>query len=370
MEFKKILQKFFKKTFQKFFKLIYGKIELKVDLNELKNLSKKKILKIKPDLNTSSDYYIYKILDGRIYTDNVENVAVISENYLLNKISYQQVLGELKDASENVVLYKGTSRFKKKYNGRVLSLLQGASGNNYSHWILEMLPKIRMYSEHYSLDDLNYVYIPKINSFQKETLSVFGINEKQLIDSEKFRHIEAKELIVVDHPYYYGGSIIEQNKYLPKWTIEWLRETYLNCQKKFNANKRVFIDRSDSKYKHNQIINKIEVSNYLKSNNFTSYRLKELSFFEKIYLFKNADIILGVHGAGFANLAFCKPKTKVLEIRPYSYSNSIYEKISIINDLNHHLIQIESLKDNKKTNGDIYISLENLNNTLKEMLNK
>ena len=132
----------------------------------------------------------------------------------------------------------------------------------------------------------------------------------------------------------------------------------------------MFIDRSDSKYKHNQIINKIEVSNYLKSNNFTSYRLKELSFFEKIYLFKNADIILGVYGAGFANLAFCKPKTKVLEIRPYSYSNSIYEKISIINDLNHHLIQIESLKDNKKTNGDIYISLENLNNTLKEMLNK
>ena len=260
MEFKKFLQKFFKKTFQNFFKLIYGKIELKVDLNELKNINKKKILKIKPDLQSSRDYYIYKISNGRVYTDNVENVAVISENYLLNKISYQQILGELKDASENVVLYKGTPRFKKKYNGRVLSLLQGASGNNYSHWVLEMLPKIRMYSEHYSLDDLNYVYVPKINSFQKETLSALGINENQLIDSENFRHIQANELFVVDHPYYYQGTILEQNKYLPKWTIEWLRETYLDYQKKFDANKKVFIDRGDSKYKHNQIINKVDVN--------------------------------------------------------------------------------------------------------------
>ena len=278
MKFKKFLQKFFKKTFQSFFKLIYGKIELKVDLNELKNLSKKKILKIKPDIHSSRDYYIYKIINGRIYTDNVENVAVISENYLLDKISYQQILGELKSASENAVLNKGTSRFKKKYTGRVLSLLQGASGNNYSHWVLEMLPKLRMYSEHYSLHDLNYVYVPRINSFQKETLSVLGINENQLIDSENFRHVQADELFVVDHPYYYHGTILQQNKYLPKWTIEWLRETYLNCQKKFDANKKVFIDRSDSKYKHNQIINKIDVLNYLKNNNFTSYRLEELSF--------------------------------------------------------------------------------------------
>ena len=160
-----------------------------------------------------------KIINGRIYTDNVENVAVISENYLLDKISYQQILGELKSASENAVLNKGTSRFKKKYTGRVLSLLQGASGNNYSHWVLEMLPKLRMYSEHYSLHDLNYVYVPRINSFQKETLSVLGINENQLIDSENFRHVQADELFVVDHPYYYHGTILQQNKYLPKWTI-------------------------------------------------------------------------------------------------------------------------------------------------------
>ena len=367
MKFSKSLQTCFKKTFQFFFKLLYGEIKLKVNLDELKNLYKKKILNIKSDIDGVKDYYTYKILNGRVYTDYVENVAIISQNYLVDKISYQQVSGHLKDASQNIVLHNGTPRFKKKYRGKVLTVLQGASGTNYSHWTLEMLPKIKLYSEHYSLEDLNYIYMPKIDIFHKESLSVLGINENKLIDSEKFRHIQADELFVVDHPYYYHGTILEQNKNLPKWIIEWLRKTYLSYEKKFNANKRVFIDRSDSKYKHNQLNNKEEVFDYLKKNNFTTYKLEELSFFEKIYLFKNADIILGIHGAGFTNLAFCKPKTKFIEIRPYSYSNTVYERISNINDLNYNLIQTENLEDNKKNNGDINLSVKNLNITLENI---
>ena len=29
---------------------------------------------------------------------------------------------------------------------------------------------------------------------------------------------------------------------------------------------------------------------------------------------KNCDILAGVHGAGFANLVFCRPGTRVVEI--------------------------------------------------------
>ena len=40
----------------------------------------------------------------------------------------------------------------------------------------------------------------------------------------------------------------------------------------------------------------------------------KLNIFKQIYLFNSAKVILGPHGAGFANLSFCKPKTKVYEI--------------------------------------------------------
>ena len=32
-------------------------------------------------------------------------------------------------------------------------------------------------------------------------------------------------------------------------------------------------------------------------------------------VFNNADIIVGLHGAAFANLCFCKPSTKIIELK-------------------------------------------------------
>ena len=140
----------------------------------------------------------------------------------------------------------------------------------------------------------------------------------------------------------------------------------MDCEKKFDCQKFFFIDRSDSKYKHNQIENTIEVSNYLKKNKFVSYKLESLSFFEKIYLFKNADIIIGLHGAGFVHTVFCKPGTKIIEIRSFLYSNTVYEKISNINNLNYHLIQTETLKESERINGDINLPLDKLDIILNE----
>ena len=114
MKVKKILQLYFKRSFQLIFKLIYGNIKFGIDLSIIKNATKKKIENIKSDIENSKDYYSYKIINGRVYTDYVEHVAIISDNILLGEISYQQILGDLKDGSNNVVLTNGTPRFKKK----------------------------------------------------------------------------------------------------------------------------------------------------------------------------------------------------------------------------------------------------------------
>jgi capsular polysaccharide biosynthesis protein len=187
-----------------------------------------------------------------------------------------------------------------------------------------------------------------------------GINENRIINSKKFRHIQADELLVVDHPNYYKGFILKQNKFQPSWAIQWLRDTYLIHKKKFNANKKVFIDRTDSTFKHCQIQNESEVYNFLKNKGFSKYQLTKLSFFEQVYLFRNAEVIVGAHGAAFANLAFCKPKTKVIEIRPCTHSNTVYERISYINDLNYQLIQTKKIDENQKRLGDIYLPIKEL----------
>ena len=48
-----------------------------------------------------------------------------------------------------------------------------------------------------------------------------------------------------------------------------------------------------------------EVKEALLKNNFIPAKLHELSFREQVNLFYNTKCVVGLHGAGFANLVFC-----------------------------------------------------------------
>jgi capsular polysaccharide biosynthesis protein len=361
IKFKKKVQFYFKKIFQLFFLLIYGKIKYVNNGNTSDNIIKRKIEKIVSDIKDSKSYFSYKIKNGRVYTDYVEHVAIIDSNILVNKVSYQQVSGELKDAKANIVLTKGTPRIKKNIEGRVFSLVQGASGNkNYFHWVFDILPKIKLCSEHYLLKEIDFYYLPNLQNFQKQTLSIFNIGEDKILNSNLYRHIQASELIVVDHPWYHRGFILDQVEFLPRWIIHWLKDVYLKCAKKFDSNEKIYIDRTESKFSHCQIQNDNEIFNFLKEKGFSKYKVGELSFFEQIYLFNNAKIIIGAHGAAFTNLAFCKPNTKIIEIRPFTQLNNNYKRISWINNLNYRLIKTKELDENQKKFGDIHLPIKEL----------
>lgn len=352
---------FLYKNFIKFlFLILYGRIIFckyhKQDKNILIEEVKDKILKDPDNLN----YLIYKIKDGRIFNDYVENVAIISKNKIIDKISYQQVNGELKDANHNSVLYRGTPYFKKKIKGRVFSLTQGASGHkNYFHWLYDILPKIKIFTKNYELKLTDCFYISKLEKYQQSTLKILGYENINIIDSNKYRHIQADEIICSQHPWYKKGFILNEAKTLPDWIVNWINDTFINHGKPFNCNDKIFIDRSESASNHCQFINNNEIINFLEDEGFTSYKVGQLSFREQIYLFNNAKIIIGAHGAAFANLAFCKENTKVIEIKPKKNPNLVDQHISKIKKLNFNLIETEELK-NIDEKGDIFLDTKNL----------
>ena len=349
---KKKLSFLYKNLIKLLFISIYGKIifceypekEKNILIEEVKDENLKD-----PD---NLKYSIFKIKNGRIFNDFVENVAIISGNKLINKVSYQQVNGEFKDASHNSVLYKGTPYLKKKINGKVLSLTQGASGHkNYFHWLYDILPKINICSKNYDLQKIDYLYVSKLEKYQKSTLKILGYDNLRIIDSNKNRHIQADEIVCSEHPWYKKGFILKEAKNLPEWIVKWLGNTFINHGKQFNCNDKIFIDRSDSAFSHCKFINNEEIIKFLENEGFTSYKIGQLSFEKQIYLFNNAKIIIGAHGAGFANLAFCKKNTKIIEIKPKSHSN-FFQHISRMKELNFNLIETEYFEDKKKR-GDI-----------------
>ena len=362
-----MLKKIYKHLLNILFLLIYGKITVQ-KTDKQHNIKVSKITKLKSKKTKNKNYFVYEIKNGRVYTDNNENVAVINDNQIVKDVSFQQKNSYLKSIKYNSSLKQGTPALQKKFKGKVLILCQGASGiNNYSHWLLDILPKIKICEEVYDLKDIDYFYIQNKTSFQKESFKKIGIPTNKIIDCGKYKHIKADKIIALTHHVYEKNDyILNAQKKQPEWSIVWLRKKFLQFNKKNNNNYKVFIDRSDSKSKHCKIINNDTVIGFFKKLNFKIYQLSNLSFNQQIKIFNNSRVIVGVHGAGLTNFIFCKKNTKILEIRNKPNPNEVYEKIGFFNKLKYRTFKVDEIKNNKF--GDMIIDIKKLENQIKYLL--
>lgn len=329
---------FYRILLKKVFDSIYGKVTNFKKRSD-KNL-KVIILKF-----YNKKYKLFEIKRGRIFTDCNTNVAYINQNNELMDFSFQQNKNRLSSSYYNSVLKYGTPKIKKKIKGNLLSLVQGASGNNYWHWLFDLLPKVEILSNNKKINHFDYYYIPKPNKYIIDTLKIYGIKENQLINSQKYKHIQAKKIFFLENIYLKKGSFQKQFENIPLIIIKTMRNKFLKYKnKKFNF-KKIFIDRSDSKFRHYQFYNNSEIIKNLKKNNFGIYKLSTLNIFDQVSLFNSSRLVLGLHGAGFANIIFCKKNTRIYEIlRKNEVKRNAIKTISNLSSLKHKKIIIKKYK--------------------------
>tara|TARA_A100000164_G_scaffold349532_1_gene352556 strand:+ start:299 stop:1396 length:1098 start_codon:yes stop_codon:yes gene_type:complete len=342
---KKKIKSYYKNLRSKVFEHIHGKIKIKKNFSSMVDISQINDPKIRNFENKKYKFYIVK--KARIFTDNNENVAVIKDNFLLPKLSFQQVKGRLKNIKYNSVLKNGTTSLIKKFSGTVLNLSQGGSGNNYFHFIFDIVPRIYI-SQKKIKKKINYYYVSSPQRWQIKIFKILGISKKKLIDSSKYKHIFADKIICIDHPWYNEGYIQNEVKKIPRWVILINRKIFLKKLKKFKSPEKIFLDRSTSKFNHCKIFNQDVINYWIKKNNFSIYSPEILSQEKQIYLFKNASIILGAHGAALTNIIFCKPKTKIIEIITSDHPSKKCERISRILKLKY--FKIKTMPDNTNKN--------------------
>lgn len=56
--------------------------------------------------------------------------------------------------------------------------------------------------------------------------------------------------------------------------------------------------------------------------------LEGMPVVDQIELFSNAEVVIGVHGAGLANITFCKPECRVIEVASPVFYNESYANIA------------------------------------------
>ena len=350
------LKLYYRASIRIFFKYIYGKIL--ISNTRAKLIKKEKINLSSFETYNDKNYYFYKIKNARIYTDNNENVAVIKNNFILPFVSFQQVNGNFKKIKYNSVLKLGTPSFARKIKGKIFNLCQGDSGDNFFHFLFDIIPKIYLINLKTDLKKIDYFYVSDPKKWQIKIFKILGIGEKKLLSSKKNNHIFAEEIYAVDHPWYDKGYIQENVKRIPRWIIQKNREFFLNNSKQKLKNK-IFLDRSQSKYNHCQINNLNDIKNLVLRKNFKLCKPEYLSFIKQINLFKSSSIIIGAHGAAFSNIIFCKPGTKIIEIIPADHPNKKCERISKILKLKY--FRIKTIPDNSDKNYPFKINLSNKN---------
>lgn len=341
------------------FKLIYGKVEKITSVRNEKEINIKKV-----NFQDNISYEIYSIKNGRLYTDKFLNISPIINNKLIDEASIQIIENNLGDANKNIVLNTGTPKIKKNINGSVISLLNGASGiDNYWHWIFEVLPRIEIARKVFKNEEIDFFLLPDLKKkFQIETLDALNIPVEKRITSITHRHIQAKKLIISTHPYIFNKDAPEAIQKLPIWISKFYKNFFINkSTKDENFPKKIFIDRKDSKYNNVRAIsNSEEIKDFLKKKNYSLINLSDFSFTDQIKLFNNAHQIIGLHGAGFANLMFCESETKVLELKSVK-SSHVIENLAKTNNLKYDSIN-GSLQENTQRiqDGIIKISLDEI----------
>ena len=104
-----------------------------------------------------------------------------------------------------------------------------------------------------------------------------------------------------------------------------------------------------------------EIIEILENKGFKSYKVSELSFFEQIYLFNKAKVIIGPHGAAFSNLIFSKKELKLFEIIPSDHLSLKCKRFSNILGFEYNRFNLERIDE---ADGDMFLDKKTLTKIL------
>ena len=365
--------RFYAKLIKKYFFFnIYGSVKKSVSANREKRVSIKKIC-----FNKKKIYNLYLIKNGRVFSNKVSDTAYFLDDNVIKEPSYQYRFNKKKQVvngkiNKNEVFNYGTPYFKKYINGTLISLLSGgAAKKNYWHWMYDTLPRLGLLEK----ANLNFVdhyfLLPSLGQkFQIETLSLLGIKQNKLIDCEKINHLEAKKIIATDHPVNFNNNPTKSILDIPDWIIKWLRKKYLTSIKNldnFIGYEKIYIDRKTGiNFDNRKIVNDEEVKSFLIKKGFKIISLENLNFKEQVFLFNSAKTIVGLHGAGLANVIFSKSRTKIIEIQSHSVGD-MYKNLSLKCKLNYkRIIEKNINKKLKYQNFNINVNVSKLKKIIDE----
>lgn len=246
-----------------------------------------------------------------------------------------------------------------KIKGKCLSLLSDWSDTNYNHFLLDSLGRlalIRGAGIPYETFDHIFCNIP--GEYARKLLTILNIPIDKCISPHGKNSYSCEELYVPSYP--------GVKRFYPQWLVSYLRESIVKTTK--TPFRRLYIPRKNSR----KVLNEQELNMILLKYDFETFN--PTFKLNTHNIFSEASIVVSAHGAGLANLVFCHPGTKILELIPSDHIYPHYFSLSAAANLDYSFIVGRSVKERAlprfgPSPYDFYVDAEKFERELQRILN-
>jgi Capsular polysaccharide biosynthesis protein len=210
--------------------------------------------------------------------------------------------------------------------GVTFTLAAMAAEKNYFHFLLNSLARLAYVARlSLPLAPDRYLVSGEPHAFVLDALALFGIARDRIVGTAGQPALRPHTLLappLVHHPFV-----------VPREVCDFLYQQIVGSRPPPLRRHRLFIDRSDAPTR--RIVNLDELRPAFADFDVEPLHLTGRSLAEQAALFHDAELIVANHGAALANLVFCNPGTRVIQILAPGMMEREYRAISHHRDLRH-----------------------------------
>ncbi|HEX2894779.1 MAG TPA: glycosyltransferase family 61 protein [Marmoricola sp.] len=202
--------------------------------------------------------------------------------------------------------------------GSLVTLATRGSRANYYHFLLDALPRWGVLQETMPGFVPDRYFVNRSTGYQKQLLGMIGLGDVPAIEPTKHVSVRAERLVVPCTP--------NLDLMAPTWTTTWLKD-HLPPSRTTGLPKRLYVTRGSVRNTR-RLVNEDAVLAALERRGFVRFDPGAHSVQDQIDHFAAAEAIVAPHGAALANLTFCSPGVRVLELFAPRYVNPCYWAIA------------------------------------------
>lgn len=208
----------------------------------------------------------------------------------------------------------------QRVHGTMISLGTDYAATNYGHFLLDSLPRLALLEDAgIRVADVDHVYVTVPGGHAARLLDELGVPAAQRIVARAGVAVRADTVIVTSYP----GA----RRNYPRWHVQFLRDRLAVAAGP--PSRRLYIPRTG----HRRILNVEALMPVLLEHGFEVFEPGGAE--DPRHAFAEAEAVVGGHGAGLSDLAFCRPGTRVLELLPSSHRKPFYMTLSGSGDLRY-----------------------------------